>query len=115
MKKMLALSLALAAAVSVSACQTQQQTNALAGGALGGGAGALIGSAVTHGSPAGTIAGAALWKATRPQAPEGDWFKDFGSYILAGTGPYPKTVLTPGMKVWGTKLAHLLMIEELLG
>ena len=41
MKKMLALSLALAAAASVSACQTPQQQNALAGGALGAGAGAL--------------------------------------------------------------------------
>ena len=46
MKKMLALSLALAAAVSVSACQTPQQQNALVGGALGAGAGALVGSAV---------------------------------------------------------------------
>ncbi len=43
MKKMLALSLALAAGVSVSACQTPQQQNALVGGALGGGTGALIG------------------------------------------------------------------------
>ena len=60
MKKMLALSLALAAAVSVSACQTPQQQNALAGGALGGGAGALVGSAVTHGSAGGALAGAAI-------------------------------------------------------
>jgi len=56
-----------------------------------------------------------IWKATRPQAPEGDWFKDFGSYTLAGTGPYPKTVLTPGMKSWGVRLSHLLMIEDMLG
>jgi uncharacterized protein YcfJ len=60
MKKMLALSLALAAAASVSACQTPQQQNALTGGVLGGGAGALIGSAVTHGSAGGALAGAAI-------------------------------------------------------
>ena len=60
MKKMFALLLALAATVSVSACQTPQQSNALAGGALGAGAGALIGSAVTHGSAGGALAGAAI-------------------------------------------------------
>ena len=64
MKKMLALSLALAAAVSVSACQTPQQQNALVGGALGGGTGALIGSAVSHGSAGGTLAGAAIGAGT---------------------------------------------------
>jgi hypothetical protein len=64
MKKMLALSLALAAGVSVSACQTPQQQNALAGGVLGGGTGALIGSAVSHGSAGGTLAGAAIGAAS---------------------------------------------------
>ena len=64
MKTFTALSLALAAAVSVSACQTPQQTNALAGGAIGAGAGGLIGSAVTHGSAGGAIAGAALGAGT---------------------------------------------------
>ena len=60
MKKMLALSLALAAAVSVAACETPQQQNALVGGALGAGTGALVGSAVTHGSAGGALAGAAI-------------------------------------------------------
>jgi hypothetical protein len=60
MKKMLALSLALAAALSVSACQTPQQQNALVGGALGAGTGALIGSAVSGGSAGGALAGAAI-------------------------------------------------------
>src|SRR5271166_3530161 len=64
MKKMLALSAALAAAVSVAACQTPQQQNALAGGALGAGTGALIGSAVTHGSAGGALAGAAIGAGT---------------------------------------------------
>ena len=64
MTKMLALSLALAAAVSVSACQTPQQQNALAGGALGAGTGALIGSAVSGGNAGSTIAGAAIGAGT---------------------------------------------------
>jgi hypothetical protein len=60
MKTTLALSLALAAAISVSACQTPQQNNALVGGALGAGAGALVGSAVSGGSAGGALAGAAI-------------------------------------------------------
>ena len=51
MKKTLALALAFAGALSVSGCYTpQQQTGTLAGGAIGAGGGALIGSALTGGS-----------------------------------------------------------------
>ena len=64
MKRMLALWLALAAAVSVAACETPQQNNALVGGALGAGTGALIGSAVSGGNAGSTIAGAALGAGT---------------------------------------------------
>lgn len=60
MRSMLVLSLALAAATSLSACQTPQQQNALVGGALGAGAGALVGSAVSGGSAGGALAGAAI-------------------------------------------------------
>ena len=60
MKTILALSLAFAAALSVSACETPQQQNALMGGALGAGTGALIGSAVSGGSAGGALAGAAI-------------------------------------------------------
>jgi hypothetical protein len=56
----MALSLALAAGVAVSACETPQQQNALVGGALGAGTGALIGSAVSGGSAGGALAGAAI-------------------------------------------------------
>jgi hypothetical protein len=41
------------------------------------------------------------WVATEPHAPKGDWYKDFGSFILCGTGEYPKTVLKKGMKPYG--------------
>ena len=64
MNRMLGLSLALAAAISLGACATPQQTNALAGGAIGAGAGGLIGSAVSGGSAGGAIAGAALGAGT---------------------------------------------------
>ena len=60
MKRIAALSLAFAAAVTVSACETPQQQNALMGGALGAGTGALIGSAVSGGSAGGALAGAAI-------------------------------------------------------
>ena len=60
MRRIIGLSMALAAAVSVSACETPQQQNALVGGALGAGTGALIGSAVSGGSAGGALAGAAI-------------------------------------------------------
>ncbi|HZZ26025.1 MAG TPA: hypothetical protein VFE60_27285 [Roseiarcus sp.] len=65
MRKILALLLALGAAVSVSACQTpQQQTGTLAGGAIGAGTGALVGSALSHGSAGGAIAGGVIGAGT---------------------------------------------------
>jgi len=65
MKKILALTLALAGAASVSACQTpQQQTGTLAGGAIGAGTGALVGSALSHGSAGGAIAGGLIGAGT---------------------------------------------------
>ena len=60
MTRILALSSALVAAVCLSACETPQQQNALVGGALGAGTGALIGSAVSGGSAGGALAGAAI-------------------------------------------------------
>lgn len=44
------------------------------------------------------------WVVTEPQAPDGDWHKDFGSFLLCGTGGYPKTVLKKGMKPFGMPL-----------
>jgi hypothetical protein len=38
---------------------------------------------------------------TEPLAPDGDWYKDFRSFILCGSGEFPKTVLKPGMKPFG--------------
>src|SRR5262245_18819659 len=65
MKKALTLAAALAGALALSACETpQQQTGTLAGGAIGAGGGALIGSALTHGSAGGAIAGGLLGAGT---------------------------------------------------
>jgi len=37
-----------------------------------------------------------LWIESRPEVPEGDWYKDFGSFKICGHGSYPKTFLLPG-------------------
>jgi hypothetical protein len=36
-----------------------------------------------------------LWVETRPEVPEGDWYKDFGSFNVCGSGSYAKNVSTP--------------------
>ena len=41
------------------------------------------------------------WVKSNPSAPDGDWYKDFGSFVLCGSGELPKTVLTKGMKPYG--------------
>ena len=65
MKRIVGLVAALVGAMSVSACQTpQQQTGTLAGGAIGAGSGALIGSAVSGGSAGGAIAGGVIGAGT---------------------------------------------------
>ena len=64
MRIMLAPAAALAAALSLSACETPQQQNAFTGGALGMGAGSLIGAAVSNGSAGGALAGAAIGAAS---------------------------------------------------
>lgn len=44
------------------------------------------------------------WVKAEPQAPEGDWYKDFGSFKLCGSGEYPKTVLIKGMQPYGDEI-----------
>ncbi len=45
-----------------------------------------------------------LWVETRPQVPECDWFKDFGSFKICGCGSYPKTFLLRGQAAKGEAL-----------
>jgi transposase InsO family protein len=45
-----------------------------------------------------------VWRETEPDAPEGPWFKDFGSFKICGEGRYPKTFLLRGQAARGQKL-----------
>ena len=45
-----------------------------------------------------------LWMDTKPEVPEGRWFKDFGSFKLCGEGKLPKTFLLAGQLAVGRKL-----------
>jgi hypothetical protein len=45
-----------------------------------------------------------LWIETQPEVPDGQWYKDFGSFKLCGEGPYPKTFLLAGQVARGVKL-----------
>jgi hypothetical protein len=46
----------------------------------------------------------AVWKRQDPDVPDGDWYKDFGSIKLCGTGKYPNTFLLAGQSARGKKL-----------
>jgi hypothetical protein len=45
-----------------------------------------------------------LWRESEPEAPDGPWFKDFGSFKICGEGKYPKTFLLRGQAARGQKL-----------
>lgn len=45
-----------------------------------------------------------LWRESEPEAPDGDWYKDFGSFKICGNGEYPKTFLLRGQAAKGQKL-----------
>ena len=45
-----------------------------------------------------------LWRESEPEAPEGEWYKDFGSFKIWGEGKYPKTFLLRPQAARGTKL-----------
>jgi len=42
-----------------------------------------------------------LWIESSPEVPEGDWYKDFGSFKLCGHGSFPKTFLLRGQAATG--------------
>lgn len=39
-----------------------------------------------------------------PEVPEGPWWKDFGTFKLAGEGKHPKTFLVKGQAAFGKQL-----------
>ena len=45
-----------------------------------------------------------LWRESEPEAPEGRWYKDFGSFKICGEGKFPKTFLLAGQAAKGEKL-----------
>jgi transposase InsO family protein len=45
-----------------------------------------------------------LWRESEPDAPDGLWFKDFGSFKVCGEGRYPKTFLLRGQAAKGKRL-----------
>jgi len=46
----------------------------------------------------------AEWKAQDPDVPEGDWYKDFGTFKMCGTGKFPSTFLLAGQAARRTRL-----------
>jgi hypothetical protein len=48
--------------------------------------------------------GLRLWLESKPNVPEGPWYKDFGTFKLCGEGRYPKTFLLPGQVAHGQEL-----------
>jgi hypothetical protein len=45
-----------------------------------------------------------LWIMTQPEVPDGDWYKNFGSFEICGRGSYPKTFLLPSQAAKGKAL-----------
>ena len=45
-----------------------------------------------------------LWRESEPEAPDGPWFKEFGSFKICGEGRYPRTFLIRGQAARGQKL-----------
>lgn len=44
------------------------------------------------------------WIESSPEVPEGEWYRDFGSFKLCGEGSLPKTFLLAGQVALGEKL-----------
>ena len=42
-----------------------------------------------------------LWIESKPEVPEGDWYKEFGSFKICGQGSFPKTFLVRGQVAKG--------------
>jgi len=42
-----------------------------------------------------------VWIESKPDVPEGDWYKDFGTFKICGQGSLPKTFLLRGQAAKG--------------
>ena len=45
-----------------------------------------------------------VWIESNPDVPEGEWYRDFGSFKICGQGRYPKTFLLRGQLAKGEGL-----------
>ena len=45
-----------------------------------------------------------LWRESEPEAPDGPWYKDFGSFKICGQGEFSKTFLLKGHAAKGESL-----------
>lgn len=45
-----------------------------------------------------------IWVESHPLVPEGEWYKDFGSFKICGEGSHPKTFLLSGQPAKGESL-----------
>jgi hypothetical protein len=45
-----------------------------------------------------------VWVESNPLVPEGEWYKDFGSFKICGEGPYAKTFLLRGQPARGEEV-----------
>jgi hypothetical protein len=45
-----------------------------------------------------------LWMESKPEVPDGLWYKDFGSFKFCGQGSFPKTFLLRGHAAKGEEL-----------
>ena len=45
-----------------------------------------------------------MWLESRPNVPEGPWYKDFGTFKLCGEGKFPKTFLLATQVAKGKEL-----------
>ena len=46
----------------------------------------------------------AEWKAEDPDVPDGNWYRDFGTFKLCGTGRFPSTFPLAGQVARGKRL-----------
>lgn len=45
-----------------------------------------------------------VWIESNPDVPEGEWYRDFGSFKICGQGRYPRTFLLRGQLAEGERL-----------
>jgi hypothetical protein len=45
-----------------------------------------------------------VWIESKPNVPDGQWYKDFGSFKFCGEGKFPKTFLLRGQAAAGQRL-----------